>query len=447
MMNQNLSYLKLNEKYSPWKLNESEISDFGKSFSENIPSLNTDITLLSKLNDAIYQAKDTNEIESKMTELIGLILPVDECNILFWDESKHRLQYLPSDRRSEFDDVVNNLAEEGIVDWIIAEQRTAIIPDLWRSSAFNENACGEGKKNFIIIPLIQSTKDYGIVMLRTNLSKEEISSKQISLISLIANLSFSAIINDMLNKKLIKSEANLNSLKNQISALSRTAVVGEISENLFHLLKNKIQVMLCSIDMLKKNTESDLPAEGFIRQAGEIIQILKNEVSQTSKVLKKISEFSKNISSDYDYGYYSLNTVLTEAVSILESSQNQSRIEIQIVENPKQPQFFGSANDIKQITIYLINGFKKALRKGGKIEVESLMKNDKITITISTKSIIINEEELTDLFNEKSNIKFATAKQLIQSNWGTINTKLDKEKGAAVFITIPKRAWRIHTTG
>lgn len=443
-MNQNLNYLKSNDKFSTWKLKESEISTFTKNLSENISSSTTDITLLSKLNEAIYQAKDTHEIESKMIELICLILPVDKCNILLWDESKHRLQYLPSDQKSEFDDAVNNLAEEGIIDWIISEQKAAIIPDLWHSSVFSENACGDEKKNFIIIPLIQSTEDYGIVMLRTTLSKEEISQKQIGLISLIANLSFSAITNDILNKKLLKSEANLNALKNQLSALSKTAVIGEISENLFHMLKNKIQIMLSSIDMLKKDTESNLPAEGFIQPAGEIIQLLKNEVSQTSKVLKKVSEFSKNISSDYDYGYYNLNALLTEAVSILESSQNQFRIEIQITENPKQPQFFGSANALKQIIIYLINDLKKTLKKGGKIKVESFAKNDKITITISTKSIVINEEELAHLFNEQSNIKFATAMQLIQSNRGIINTRLDKEKGATVFITIPKRAWRYH---
>ncbi|MBU2584463.1 MAG: GAF domain-containing protein, partial [Bacteroidetes bacterium] len=248
------------ENYSGFRLYQDEFQD-----------QTSDLMLISNLIETINSSEDVCQIETKLQENIQNIIAIDFCSLMFWEESKQKLLPVSPDSEKKSQSIVARLIEEGIADWIISEKDVAIVPDL-------ETLQNEIKKFFIIVPLIQSKIDFGLLVLRTSYGRSDILPKKISLITILANLAFSAIANTHLYRKVEVMDEERDVLMNEISELSKIAVIGEISDNFFHTMKNRIQVMISSLELLNKNVKTE-----------EVMKILKEEVNRTAKALKNVS--------------------------------------------------------------------------------------------------------------------------------------------------------------
>jgi signal transduction histidine kinase len=271
-------------------------------------------------------------------------------------------------------------------------------------------------------------------VLRTSYSKSDILPKKLLLISILANLAFSAIANTHLCSKVERMSEEIVVLGDEISDLSKIAVVGEMSDNFFHTMKNRIQVMISSIELLNKNVRTE-----------EVMKILKEEVDRTAKALKSISDFSRGMIAKYDYGYYNVNLLITSTVDVLETTLSKAKLNITIKENPKHPHIYGSANSITQMLLFLLNELRKQLSVGSSIQIESAEQSERINIKITVKDENSPGKDFYSSFIEGENVKFAAAKRLIEQNRGAFTSAVEANNRIVYSITIPKRARGLKT--
>lgn len=404
------------ENYSGFRLYQDEFQD-----------QTSDLMLISNLIETINSSEDVCQIETKLQENIQNIIAIDFCSLMFWEESKQKLLPVSPDSEKKSQSIVDRLIEEGIADWIISEKDVAIVPDL-------ETLQNEIKKFFIIVPLIQSKIDFGLLVLRTSYGRSDILPKKISLITILANLAFSAIANTHLYRKVEAMNEEIEVLENEISELSKIAVIGEISDNFFHTMKNRIQVMISSLELLNKNVKTE-----------EVMKILKEEVNRTAKALKNVSDFSRGMFAKYDYGYYNVNSIINSTVEVLENTLSKAKLDITVKNHPMHPQIYGSANTITQVLVFVLNELRKQLSTGSSIQIESAEQSERINIKITAVDVNFSAKDFSSLFIEKENVKFAAAKRLIEQNRGAFTSAVEANNKIVLSITIPKRARGLKT--
>lgn len=404
------------ENYSGFRLYQDEFQD-----------QTSDLKLISNLIETINSSEDVCQIEAKLQDNIQNIIAIDFCSLLFWEESKQKLLPVSRDSEKKSQNIVDRLIEEGIADWIISEKNVAIVPDL-------ETFQNEIKKFFIIVPLIQSKIDFGLLVLRTSYGRSDILPKKISLITILANLAFSAIANTHLYYKVEAMDEERNVLMNEISELSKIAVIGEISDNFYHTMKNRIQVMISSLELLNKNVKTE-----------DVMKILKEEVSRTAKALKSISDFSRGMFAKYDYGYYNVNSIINSTVDVLETTLSKAKLDVTVKNHPLHPQIYGSANTITQVLVFLLNELRKQLSTGSTIQIENTEQSERINIKITAVDVNSSVKDFSSLFIEKENVKFAIAKRLIEQNRGAFTSAVESNNKIVLSITIPKRARGLKT--
>ncbi len=419
----NQAFAQINNQNKNISLKQKFIENYNgfRLYNDEIQNQSNDLMLISDLVETINSSNSAGQIENKLQDLLQSILANDFCRLFFWEDSKQKLMSISNGSEKNCQHVVDKMIEEGIADWIISEKKIAVVPDL-------ESAQNEIKKFFFIVPLLLSKVDYGLLVLRTSYGRSDILPKKISLISILSNLAFSAIANKFLYEKVEIKDKEITNLKSDLSELSKVASVGEISDNFFHTMKNRAQVMISSLELIKKNVKT-----------AEVMKILRAEVDRTSKDLKNISDFSRSMFAKYDYGYYSINDIINSTIEVLEATLSKAKLNVKVREHPMHPQFYGSANAIMQVLVFILNELRKQLSTGSSISIESAEQEDRISIKIISKDTNPERKDFNQLFIEKHNVKFAAAKRLIEQNRGAFTSAIEAENKIVLNLTIPKR--------
>ena len=95
--------------------------------------------------------------------------------------------------------------EAGIVDWVIDERKSVVIPDLEHMLARTSG------RNFVIVPLILQSEGIGIYMIHTEKPQQEFSNQDVQLLSVLANQAAVGVENWRNHRQLVKVNEELKS--------------------------------------------------------------------------------------------------------------------------------------------------------------------------------------------------------------------------------------------
>ncbi|MBU2446684.1 MAG: hypothetical protein KJ666_14100, partial [Bacteroidetes bacterium] len=85
------------------------------------------------------------------------------------------------------------------------------------------------------------------------------------------------------------------------------------------------------------------------------------------------------------------------------------------------------------------------LSTGSSIQIENTEQSERINIKITAVDVNSSAKDFSSLFIEKENVKFATAKRLIEQNRGAFTSAVEANNEIVLSITIPKRARGLKT--
>ena len=97
-------------------------SDFKDSIDE--------ILLIQRLSTKISTALNPEDIVTELIELTRQVIPVIDCNVYVYDGESKCFKKL-SDRGGEYlDKIMEVYIEDGIVDYVLREKRSIVLPDI-----------------------------------------------------------------------------------------------------------------------------------------------------------------------------------------------------------------------------------------------------------------------------------------------------------------------------
>lgn len=318
----------------------------------------------------------------------------------------------------------NYLLDSGLIKLALAENRSFYLlhPELSQSNL----------KNILLIPINLGKEFNGVFCFVTDKKKEEIFSENFYFIEIILFSIGNYIFNKFIYNQL--EENNKTSVNQKIinEQSLKYSVIGKMCFNSFHNLKNKVQILLSSFDILRKlyHDKKDEKLE-------KIFSILDTTIPEYSKIVKSISDTSKFILSDNESSYFEIKKFLIELNDFIRLTNAVKKNKISVDENISSAKVYFSENLLFQILIQLFIDLSEFLAGNLLIKTHELQHNLLLNIKFDFDSKNCDEKILID---ENLNIKFASIRNILQLNSSNFVINLLSDNTLEFLITLPLRS-------
>lgn len=249
-------------------------SDFKDSIDE--------ILLIQRLSTKISTALNPEDIVTELIELTRQVIPVIDCNVYVYDGESKCFKKL-SDRGGEYlDKIMEVYIEDGIVDYVLREKRSIVLPDINTSlDEFDE-------KNFVIVPLVLRNEGIGIYLIHTNKKQIDFTNQILLLLSILANQTAVAVENSKNYNALLKANEELKITQAQMIQAAKLAAVGELAGGIAHEINNPLQILLGHIQLIQIGR--DLPKR---------IEIVREQVEKIAQITRRLLKLFKKSSRGF----------------------------------------------------------------------------------------------------------------------------------------------------
>lgn len=390
-----------------------------------------ELVAMQRLSNIISTAMDSELIVSALIELTRQVIPVVESNIFIIESPSNKLLPLSSKSSPRLQNEAQQQLEAGIVDWVIAEKKTVVIPDL-------EHLLGKSSaRNFVIVPLVLRNQGVGIYIIHTEKAQQEFSNQDVQLLTVLANQATVGVENWRTYQQLLKANEELKSSHAQMVQAAKLAAIGELAAGIAHEIKNPLQVLMLHMELV---------------QAGKP---LPNWVDMFSKQLRRLSDitlrlmnFARNVSDDVAMEPIGINKAIEDIVAMVHHEFRGSGIEIDLSLQEDLPPVTGNANYVQQVLLNLIINARDAMPNGGTISIATALTGFHVSIRIAdTGSGIpkdIQEKIFKPFFTTKgekgTGLGLAICSKIIAQHKGDIKVESEPGKGTTFTIFIP--VWR-----
>jgi len=391
-----------------------------------------ELVATQQLSNIISTATDPDAIVGALIELTRQVIPVIESNIfLFDDPAKNRLVPLSSKGSRRLLLEAEQQVEAGIVDWVIAEKKSVVIPDLEHMLSRTSG------RNFVIVPLILQSEGIGIYMIHTEKAQEEFSNQDVQLLSVLANQAAVGVENWRNHQQLVRVNEELKSAQAQMVQAAKLAAIGELAAGIAHEIKNPLQVLMLHLELV----QAGKPLPNWI-------EMFSKQVKRLSDITLRLMNFARNVSEDVQMEPINVNKAIEDIVAMVQHEFTGSGIEFALSYGEELPPVTGNANYLQQVFLNLLLNARDAMPRGGTITIATAMTGFHVSIRIAdTGSGIpkeIQEKVFKPFFSTKgekgTGLGLAICSKIIGQHRGEI--KVESEPGAGTAFTIFLPVWR-----
>ncbi len=187
-----------------------------------------DLLTFQKLANSISSAQNPDNIVYTLSELSNQVVHVLEGNIYLLKEKNSLSSLLNKEKNEYLDSIAMKQLEQGIIDWVLEEKKTVIIPDLDNMLSM------DSEKNFIIVPIVLLNQSIGFYIIHTDKQHKKISEHDLQRLAILTNNAAIAIQNYNINHDLMEANENLKISQAKMIQAAKLAAVGELSGGLAH---------------------------------------------------------------------------------------------------------------------------------------------------------------------------------------------------------------------
>ncbi|RZD14844.1 MAG: sensor histidine kinase [Candidatus Acidulodesulfobacterium ferriphilum] len=225
----------------------------------------------------------------------------------------------------------------------------------------------------------------------------------------------------------------VNKEKNELNCM---AIMGEMSANIAHEVKNAIYIISSANAYISHETRNKIVLE--------VTNIINNEVKRLDKMTVDFLSFSRQ--RNPELVPVNINRLIDDSVRILKLEIDNLNIKLIKEFQEDLPVIKGDPELLKQVILNLIiNAMDKTYNAGNKIiEIKTVLRGDFINIEIIDNGEVIPEENIEKIlkpfFTTKKNgsgLGLPISMRIIKLHGGTINV-YSKDNKTAFVLVIPK---------
>ena len=259
---------------------ENEISEL-KEYIKNLEVINEglrhsfeELTTLYRLVDIITEAKTLERVLNSLLDLVSEIINCEGSILFLVDDKTGEIDIAMKRNISrKIESKINLQNKKKVIDWEIKKGRTIALPDI------EEDVEDTEKFTFVLVPLIAHDKPVGLIDIITDSPEGDITSRDLSLLTILAKQAALAIENVKLYESIKKDQISI------IRALAST-VDAKDHYTLGHSQKVSEFSVLISEELGLSEREIEI-----IKYAGLLHDIGK--IAMPDDIIKKPSRFNE----------------------------------------------------------------------------------------------------------------------------------------------------------
>ncbi len=410
---------------------ESTINSVLQGGKKNVDETSSvdELVVMQRLSNSIGTAVEPNAIITTLIELTEQVIPVNEAGIFLFDASAKRLLPLTAHGSQKLVDEAQQQLESGIVDWLFAEKKTVVIPDL--SKLIEDGS----SRNYVLVPLMLRRQGIGIYLIQTPKKQEEFSHQDVQLLSVLANQAAVGIENWRVNAQLVKANNELKMFQAQMLQAAKLAAVGELAASIVHEIKNPVQILVMQMNLVMTD-----------RLQGDWKGMLDTQIKRLSDITRRLMNFSHSVGEEYEYEPVDLNKEVKFIADIIAHDYKNNNIIFQFNLSEHLPTIPGSVNHLQQVFLNMLINARDAMPKGGTMIITTEVKNFRAVIIFSDTGTGISQENMSKLFTpffttkeagKGTGLGLSICNKIVSNHKGEIKAESEEGKGTSFIISLP----------
>jgi signal transduction histidine kinase len=405
---------------------EQELERSSRNTDEMKASID-EMIAMQQISEVVSTTVEPEKIAETLRNLSMQVAPSAECNIFLLNKERNKLTPFIQSSQMQFDDLVNQQLEEGILDWVIAEKKPVIIPDL---SAY-------GSLHFVIVPLLVRNEGMGVFILHTSKSQEEFTNHDLQLLSILANSAAVGVENWRTYTELNHAQEDIKSSQAQMLQSSKLAAIGEMAGAVIHEIKNPVQILLGQMELYKRGIQPE-----------NWLETMSQQIDRLVKITRRLLDFSRAVPDEFPLELVQINGALKEVAELVRHQFKSGKIELVVELADNVPQVYGNTLYLQQVFLNLIMNARDAMPAGGRLLIHTEYVNGFVRLNFSDTGEGIEPENLAKVFQaffttkEKgkgTGLGLSVAHRIIKQHEGTITVESQIGIGTTFSIAIPVR--------
>jgi signal transduction histidine kinase len=222
----------------------------------------------------------------------------------------------------------------------------------------------------------------------------------------------------------------------------RMAAIGETAAMVGHDLRNPLQVIVGSIDLIRKRLNKRRDSEGDSSDGREIEKWVDKIDAQTdymNKIITDLQDYSRNIQPTLEEA--NVESLMGDVVSSVEIPDG---VEVSVVLDEGLPDMSVDETLMKRLFTNLVLNAVQAMPDGGSLSIRGSLQGDDVLISVEDTGVGIREENLTMIFKPLFTSKakgtgfgLPVCKRIVDAHGGTISVESEEGVGSTFTVKLP----------
>lgn len=385
--------------------------------SENLPYM---LKKISAFEKAIKNSADAKQIILKVNEFLNGIIDFKEADLFFFDDFRLKLVSVVEPANLKTTEFINSVFSEGILEWVLKENKPQIIPDL------RDVSSAGSKSNYLLFPIGEGREPKGVFALLTKPTYKYEESFEVQLIQLVLNIAVPKI-------ELIRKDEELKSTYNELhvyqSKLSndfRLSAIGELTSGLAEDILSPLQVILSTADYLQTDEET---------VGNKNLDVIKQQVKRVETVINRLVKFADMNDNRLEIKPCRLDEVIKEYCNFISSSLQAANIECILNIDENIPSVLSHSDYLTHLLTTIFGMIKTSAQNGGGILIQAKYNNGFVIVRIITTAFL---QTLTkELKNNSDDLNVKMITHLMQKHQGSVAFDANELTGSSIVLTFP----------
>ena len=224
-------------------------------------------------------------------------------------------------------------------------------------------------------------------------------------------------------------------LERRVLQSERLATIGQAVAYVSHEIKNPLMIIGGFAHQVLRDTSQD-------RKNKEKLEIITNEVKRLEGFLSDVSGFTKV--SRPEKTMATINAVTLEVSALFQQEFEAHHVVYDQSTDPQIPETSFDPKQIKQVLINVVKNAIEAMPEGGKLSIETHLKDNYIEIRVSDTGKGIAPQDLRDVFRpfvttkpRGTGLGLAISREIVQVHEGDLRIESKLGRGTVCTIILP----------
>lgn len=230
----------------------------------------------------------------------------------------------------------------------------------------------------------------------------------------------------------------IKALEAEVDRREHLSMMGNLAATVAHEVRNPLNAISMGLQRLKAEFQPTQDEGEYSR----FIELMRAEVHRLNSIVEEFLTLARPLNIKPDL--VKVDQLLKDLTTLTGGDAESSGVEIAVVHHGPRPVVKADPDYLKQVLLNLILNGLQAMPGGGKLTIETSIRDGKMRLSVSDTGVGIAPENVTRIFepyfttkSEGSGLGLPIARRIVESHGGTIEVNSQPGTGTRFDIVLP----------